>query len=65
MAAKSSPSFCKNARFGKFLLNLVKKLPTSISVKVQADLLEAASAHATFLKKNIELELKKKNVQES
>ena len=65
LLAKSSPSFCKNARFGKFLLGLMKKLPSSLSPKVLTDLKEAVDGHATFLKKNIDLELKKKTVKET
>lgn len=57
---KSSSANIKNARFGKFLLCLFKKLPDSISRNVHCHLAETISCHQTFLKKAVELELKKK-----
>lgn len=63
LSAKLSNSFSKNPRFGKFLLGLAKKIPSTIPAKVHGALVEAVGLHLTFLKKTIELELKKRTVK--
>ena len=64
MLAKSSSVNSKSARFGKLLLSLVKKVAPSVSVKVHFLLVGLVNSHSTFLKKAIELELKKKIVKQ-
>jgi len=57
---KSTVNFNKNAKLGKFLLNLVKKLPTEIPAVIYAKLSQAVDLHQSFLKKSIANELRKK-----
>jgi hypothetical protein len=44
-------------------LGLAKKIPSTIPAKVHGALVEAVGLHLTFLKKTIELELKKRTVK--
>ena len=57
---KSTVNFNKNAKLGKFLLNLVKKLPNEIPAVIYAKLSQAVDLHQSFLKKSIANELRKK-----
>ena len=57
---KSIVNFNRNAKLGKFLLNLVKKLPTEIPAVIYAKLSQAVDLHQSFLKKSIAIELRKK-----
>ena len=57
---KSTVNFNKNAKLGKFLLNLVKKLPSEIPTVIYAKLSQAVDLHQSFLKKSIANELRKK-----
>ena len=63
ISAKSSNTFSKSSRFGKFLLCVAKKFPATIPAKVHTDFVEAIVLHSTFLKKAVELELNKRTVK--
>ena len=58
--AKSSAAQSKNAKFGKFLLNTLKKLPQTTPIQSRSFFIQAIDSHATFLKKAAENELKKR-----
>jgi hypothetical protein len=64
MLAKFSSDNSKNARFGKLLLWLVKKVTPTVSVKAHFLLVGLVNSHSTFLKKAIEMELRKKIVKQ-
>jgi len=64
MLAKSSSANSNNARFGKLLLSFIKKVGPTVSVKAHFLLVGLVNSHSTFIRKAIELELKKKVVKQ-
>ena len=55
----NSMNLNKSTRFGKFLLNVIKKMPTEIPSIAYEKLCQVVDVHISFLKKAMSIELKK------
>ena len=58
----NSPNFNKNTRLGKFLLKVMKKMPSEISSITYVNLSQIVNLHNSFLRKALSSELKKRNI---
>ena len=59
----SSTNFNKNIKLGKFLLTIVKRVPTEIPSTAYVKLSQTVDLHSSFLKKSISAEFKKKQAR--